>query len=319
MAEDELRRVIEPFQQADTSTARRFGGTGLGLSICRDLIHLLGGVFMYASAPGRGTIFLFAIPCTVLQQQDAGGAGGAPLLGPAPLRPATLAPPAAHITERRSAPNTPRTSASPSDATSDAAPTAPVAPAAVTAVTSPTAPAPRQEASASSLRGRVVMVADDNPVNIQVVRRQLYELGCKCIAASNGEECVELVRQALLPGQSKAVPRPDVILMDINMPVMDGVQATAAIRAFEQELATADEGAGEGDGDGEGGGGGAPHKPVLIVGLSADDPVELQRSHESTLSLDTFLRKPVTLADLRQCLESLLAPLPAPEPGDAGH
>jgi len=166
MAEDELRRVIEPFQQADTSTARRFGGTGLGLSICRDLIHLLGGVFMYASAPGRGTIFLFAIPCTVLQQQDAGGAGGAPLLGPAPLRPATLAPPAAHITERRSAPNTPRTSASPSDATSDAAPTAPVAPAAVTAVTSPTAPAPRQEASASSLRGRVVMVADDNPVNI---------------------------------------------------------------------------------------------------------------------------------------------------------
>ena len=315
MTEDELRRVIEPFQQADTSTARRFGGTGLGLSICRELIHLLGGVFMYASAPGRGTIFLFAIPCTVMQQQDAGGAGAAPLLGPAPLRPATLAPPAAHVTGRRSEPSTPRTSASPPDATSNDAPAAPgaatagpAAPAALTAATSPAAPAPRQEAAAASLRGRVVMVADDNPVNIQVVRRQLDELGCKCIAASNGEECVELVRQALLPGQSKAVPRPDVILMDINMPVMDGVQATAAIRALEQELAVADEGAGEGEG-------GAPHRPVLIVGLSADDPADLQRSHEGTLSLDTFLRKPVTLADLRQCLESLLAP---PAPADAG-
>ncbi|MDC7713935.1 ATP-binding protein [Vogesella sp. LYT5W] len=52
----QLARLFEPFTQAESSTARRFGGTGLGLAICRRLSGLMGGVVAMESEPGRGTV-----------------------------------------------------------------------------------------------------------------------------------------------------------------------------------------------------------------------------------------------------------------------
>ncbi|MEO0478906.1 MAG: PAS domain-containing protein [Planctomycetota bacterium] len=49
------RRVLEPFQQGDATTSRRFGGTGLGLSIARELADRLGGELRLESEPGKGT------------------------------------------------------------------------------------------------------------------------------------------------------------------------------------------------------------------------------------------------------------------------
>ncbi len=59
--EDVQRRLFMPFQQADTSIARRFGGTGLGLSISRHLIELMGGQVALTSKPGVGTTMSFSI------------------------------------------------------------------------------------------------------------------------------------------------------------------------------------------------------------------------------------------------------------------
>ncbi|MDC7691417.1 ATP-binding protein [Vogesella indigofera] len=52
----QLARLFEPFTQAESSTARRFGGTGLGLTICRRLSELMGGVVAMDSEPGSGTV-----------------------------------------------------------------------------------------------------------------------------------------------------------------------------------------------------------------------------------------------------------------------
>ena len=59
---DSLQRILEPFQQEDTSTSRRFGGTGLGLSMCKKLVELHKGVLWIESVIDRGSTFLFVLP-----------------------------------------------------------------------------------------------------------------------------------------------------------------------------------------------------------------------------------------------------------------
>jgi len=59
---ERLDRLFLPFEQADASTARRFGGTGLGLSISRRLVELMGGRIWAESAPGHGATFHFLLP-----------------------------------------------------------------------------------------------------------------------------------------------------------------------------------------------------------------------------------------------------------------
>ena len=80
---------------------------------------------------------------------------------------------------------------------------------------------PREE---RRLHGRVLLV-EDNPVNLKVANAFLNRLGVEVITAGDGREAVEKWREH----------RPDLVLMDVQMPVMDGFQATAAIRAEEGE------------------------------------------------------------------------------------
>jgi signal transduction histidine kinase/DNA-binding response OmpR family regulator len=86
MSSEQMSRVFEPFSQADASTTREYGGTGLGLAISRQFCHLLGGDISVSSVVGKGTTFTVTIPVesTIAESQpvekDTGADGALTVL-----------------------------------------------------------------------------------------------------------------------------------------------------------------------------------------------------------------------------------------------
>ena len=125
-------------------------------------------------------------------------------------------------------------------------------------------------AAATRFTGRV-LVAEDNPVNCMVIEGLLGELGLNVTVVGNGEQAVH----AIVHGDA-----PQLVLMDLQMPVMDGYTATEHIRQWEAEH----------------------NKPrVPIVALTAD-AFEEDRQRCFTVGMDEFLSKPISLNALRQAL-----------------
>ncbi|MFW8634717.1 ATP-binding protein [Cribrihabitans pelagius] len=118
-----------------------------------------------------------------------------------------------------------------------------------------------------------VLVADDNRVNQMVAGKMLERLGCTVMTAGNGVEAVKLARSWA----------PDLVLMDVRMPEMDGLDATRAIRAQEQDLDLA---------------------PVPVIGLSANAMSE-QCSEGLSAGMNDYLSKPVSKAALAAALTRL--------------
>jgi HAMP domain-containing protein/CheY-like chemotaxis protein len=81
---DKHNVIFEPFQQADMSTARKYGGTGLGLAISREIAGLLGGDMSVESEPGVGSTFVFFHP---LERTGRAAATADPLVLPVPAKP----------------------------------------------------------------------------------------------------------------------------------------------------------------------------------------------------------------------------------------
>lgn len=196
MDQDFLPRLFQVFTQEDSTTTNRYGGTGLGMAITRNLIEMMNGEIQVQSEKGEGSIFTV----TVTLESAAQTGGSVPV-------DSSDAVPAGDVQADASAISTPD-----SASRKDADPETPVF----------------AEPDFSVLDGTHVLVAEDIDINAEILMDLLDMEGVTAERAENGRQAVDLFRESA-PGAYQAV------LMDIRMPVMDGLAATRAIRALDRE------------------------------------------------------------------------------------
>jgi signal transduction histidine kinase len=72
MTSEQIKRVFQPFIQADDSTTKKYGGTGLGLAICKSFCEMMGGNITVKSKLGYGSTFTLWIPATIKTLEGIG-------------------------------------------------------------------------------------------------------------------------------------------------------------------------------------------------------------------------------------------------------
>ncbi|HRW04480.1 MAG TPA: response regulator [Caldilineaceae bacterium] len=132
-----------------------------------------------------------------------------------------------------------------------------------------------------------LLLAEDNLINQKVASRMLQRLGYQTDIVNNGREAVEAVRKQEY----------DVVLMDVHMPEMDGLEATALIRYGNQNRSQ------------------RSHRPYIIALTAAAMPEDEEKCMEA--GMDDFITKPIRIPDLINVLERyrLVTERP-PEPAD---
>lgn len=155
-------RIFETFEQADSTTTKKYGGTGLGLPICKRLADMMGGRIWVESEPGQGSRFLFTVQFGIVPDGQA-------------------------IEGEGSGENA--------------------------------------SSTVSAVRARKILLTDDVEVNRELVKAILERYDHEITESTNGREAVDAFRTG----------RFDIVLMDVQMPEMDGLQATREIRQYEQQ------------------------------------------------------------------------------------
>ncbi|WP_162852788.1 hybrid sensor histidine kinase/response regulator [Dinghuibacter silviterrae] len=197
--DEKLHRLFKAFSQVDASTTRQYGGTGLGLVICEKLVTLMGGTIGVKSKEDIGTEFRFT------------------------------------IRTRRAASGFPA----------------------------------RQPSQPPSLKGKTVLVIDDNATNLQILDKQLSKWGMTVATVSSGTDALALAHDG---------HRFDLVLTDLHMPVMNGKEVGAAMTGV------------------------LPGTPVILLSSTADD-IYPQKENPFRAVLHKPVRQTLLLAAVQDALQ----------------
>jgi signal transduction histidine kinase len=208
---EQQAKLFSSFQQAESSTSRKYGGTGLGLAISKHIIEMMGGNIWVESEPGHGSRFTFRVTMSAAklpETVEAVSNGG--------------------LVENEFA-------------------------------------------------GKCILLAEDIDINREIIRTLLEPTAAAIVDAVNGRDAVD--KYTTEPGKY------DIIFMDVQMPELDGYDATRQIRAFEAKRFEGLE----------------PAKRVPIIAMTANVFKEdIDKCLEA--GMDAHIGKPI---DLGQILEKL--------------
>ena len=227
IAAEKQEIIFQSFNQADTSTTRKYGGTGLGLTICSSLVALMGGRIWLESDTGQGSCFYFTVQAVVAPD----GQGSVVDASADPVRSLGA--------------DTTTVGSPPTD------------------------------------RRLQILLAEDNPINQRLTILLLERWGHDVTLAQDGIEAVSLFGRRDW----------DLVLMDMQMPNMDGLAATRAIRAAE----TKDR-----------------HTPIIAMTANA---MNTDREHCLEAGMDAFLSKPFEVERLRTLVNQMTSDLPHAQAG----
>lgn len=204
--------LFQPFIQADSSHARRFGGTGLGLAIVKQLVELMGGQISVYSELGQGSVFSFSLIFNAPEDLDG------------------------FLAQQNNAKLFPNLR--------------------------------------SSWQQARILLAEDIATNQEVMKAMLHGFGCDVDIVMNGEQALEVLRNSHY----------DLVLMDCQMPDMDGFEATRLFRSFEKDQ-------------------GLPRVPIVAVTASV---LNDERAACLACGMDDVLAKPFKRKELAATLERWL-------------
>ncbi len=206
LGEEERSNLFQVFQQASPKTYARYGGSGLGLFISRQLVEMQGGqIGLSSEGPGKGTTVRFFIKsrrtgpsakvtkAKEVQMFMPGGSLGTHCVVGVSTRHDVAEP-----LERQlpGVPDLPARASGPS-------------------------------------KNIHILVVEDNLVNQRVISKQLRKSGCLVTVANNGEEALQFIMRSEFWKDLSTGERLSVVLMDLEMPVMDGISCVQTIRKLQ--------------------------------------------------------------------------------------
>jgi signal transduction histidine kinase/CheY-like chemotaxis protein len=220
---EQQSRLFTSFEQAESSTSRKFGGTGLGLAISKRIVDMMGGDIWVDSKPGKGSAFTFTVQLTRGAEKTGESGSG-------------------------------QNNSVDGKTAADQAP---------------------------SFRGCRLLLAEDVEINREIVISLLEPAEIEIDCAVNGAEAVEMF--------AAEPDRYDMIFMDMQMPQMDGLEATRHIRDIESKLENVD-----------------TRKRIPIVAMTANVFKEdIQKCLDA--GMDAHLGKPLDMNEVTQILNRYLS------------